>query len=264
MLTTFSPVSAFDKKDGPLTAEEEEQRTLAKHKMLGNIKFIGEKSPEVSGIQSRSALTRDFFLTHPAGELGKLEMLHESILHKCIQQLLEKKRHNRAGIKDTAEDLECLCQIMRTCGRILDTDKARSLMHQYFDRMKSLAYNQDMPSRIRFMLQDVLELREKKVGRSLLFLLVFFFLFPNAMFKPIVFLALFQRWVPRKVLTDNGPKTIQQVREEAAKVRAKSWVQLPSLKKALKFLQGNYFPGLWLLHPTSQYGKESADYGPTI
>lgn len=152
---------AFDKRDGSLTAEEEEQRTLAKHKMLGNIKFIGE--------------------------LGKLEMLHESILHKCIQQLLEKKRQSRNGIKDMAEDLECLCQIMRTCGRILDTDKARPLMHQYFDRMKTLAYNQDLPSRIRFMLQDVLELREKK------------------------------RWVPRKVLTDNGPKTIQQVREEAAK-----------------------------------------------
>lgn len=151
----------FDQKDGLLTPDEEDQRSLAKHKMLGNIKFIGE--------------------------LGKLEMLHESILHKCIQQLLEKKKCRRGGIKDMAEDLECLCQIMRTCGRILDTEKARSLMDQYFDRMKTLASNQELPSRIRFMLQDLLELRERK------------------------------RWVPRKVLTDNGPKTIQQVREEAAK-----------------------------------------------
>ena len=31
----------FD-KDGPLTADEAEQLHLAKHKMLGNIKFIGE------------------------------------------------------------------------------------------------------------------------------------------------------------------------------------------------------------------------------
>ncbi len=29
-------------KDGPYTPEEEEQRHIAKHKMLGNIKFIGE------------------------------------------------------------------------------------------------------------------------------------------------------------------------------------------------------------------------------
>ena len=33
-------LAAFDKKEG-LTPEEEEQRTLAKKKMLGNIRFIG-------------------------------------------------------------------------------------------------------------------------------------------------------------------------------------------------------------------------------
>mgnify|MGYP001800070330 CR=1 FL=1 len=38
-LITF--FSAFDKKDGPLTPEEEEQRSNDKRKMLGNIKFIG-------------------------------------------------------------------------------------------------------------------------------------------------------------------------------------------------------------------------------
>lgn len=49
----------FDKKDSPLTSEEEEQRSIAKIKMLGNIKFIGE--------------------------LGKLGLIHESILHRCIK-----------------------------------------------------------------------------------------------------------------------------------------------------------------------------------
>jgi hypothetical protein len=57
------------------------------------------------------------------GELGKLEMLHEGILHKCIKQLLEKKKN--VPIRDMAEDLECLCQIMRTVGRRLDTPKAK-------------------------------------------------------------------------------------------------------------------------------------------
>lgn len=57
------------------------------------------------------------------GELGKLEMLHEGILHKCIKQLLEKKKN--VPVRDMAEDLECLCQIMRTVGRRLDTSKAK-------------------------------------------------------------------------------------------------------------------------------------------
>ena len=57
------------------------------------------------------------------GELGKHEMLHEGILHKCIKQLLEKKKNSQ--LKDMSEDLECLCQIMRTIGPRIDTPKAR-------------------------------------------------------------------------------------------------------------------------------------------
>lgn len=147
----------FDRKDGPLTPEEMEQLHLAKRKMLGNIKFIGE--------------------------LGKLEMLHEGILHKCIKQLLEKKKN--VQVRDMAEDLECLCQIMRTVGRRLDTPKAKSWMDQYFIRIKSFSQYSDLPSRIRFMLQDIRELRENN-------------------------------WVPRHVSKDNGPRTITEIRLEAA------------------------------------------------
>ncbi|XP_046442071.1 eukaryotic translation initiation factor 4 gamma 2-like [Daphnia pulex] len=148
----------FESRDGSLTADEEEQRQTAKRKMLGNIKFIGE--------------------------LGKLGMLQGAILHMCIQQLLERKR--RGGIREMAEDLECLCQIMRTCGRILDIDKAKSLMDQYFDRMAAYAVNQELPSRIRFMMQDSIDLRTN-------------------------------HWQPRKIASTDGPRTIQQIREEAAR-----------------------------------------------
>lgn len=149
---------AFD-KDGPLTPEEEEQLAIAKRKMLGNIKFIGE--------------------------LGKLEMLHEGILHKCIKQLLEKKK--RVAVRDIAEDLECLCQIMKTVGRRLDNDRAKAWVDQYFARMNMFMHHRELPSRIRFMLQDIIELRQN-------------------------------RWAPRKInMMDNGPRTIRQVRDEAAK-----------------------------------------------
>jgi len=151
-------VEIFDKTDGPLTSEEEEQRAVAKIKMLGNIKFIGE--------------------------LGKLHLIHESILHKCIKTLLEKKK--RVQLKDMGEDLECLCQIMKTVGPKLDHEKAKSLMDQYFSRMRSLTNNKELPARIRFLLQNTVELRENN-------------------------------WVPRKAYIDNGPKTINQVRQDAVK-----------------------------------------------
>lgn len=38
-------------------------------------------------------------------------------------QLLERKRQRT--VADLAEDLECLCQIMRTCGKVLDKPKAK-------------------------------------------------------------------------------------------------------------------------------------------
>lgn len=37
-------------------------------------------------------------------------------------------------------------------------------MDQYFERIKNFAANPDLPSRIRFMLQDVVELRANKVS----------------------------------------------------------------------------------------------------
>ncbi|TWW68036.1 Eukaryotic translation initiation factor 4 gamma 2 [Takifugu flavidus] len=151
-------VDVFDKKDVPLTSEEEEQRNIAKIKMLGNIKFIGE--------------------------LGKLGLIHESILHKCIKTLLDKKK--RVQLKDMGEDLECLCQIMKTVGPKLDHAKAKSLMDQYFGRMHSLTSSKELPARIRFLLQNTVELRANN-------------------------------WTPRKAHVDSGPKTIGQVRQEAVK-----------------------------------------------
>lgn len=128
-------------------------------------------------------------------------------------KLLDKKK--KVHLKDMGEDLECLCQIMKTVGPKLDHEKARvsrhtsrsrkrmyyvltndksflqSLMDQYFGRMKSLTINKELPSRIRFLLQNTVELR----GNG---------------------------WVPRKAHIDNGPKTINQIRQDAVKVRVMS------------------------------------------
>uniref|UniRef100_A0A3Q3W5Q0 Eukaryotic translation initiation factor 4 gamma 2 n=1 Tax=Mola mola TaxID=94237 RepID=A0A3Q3W5Q0_MOLML len=107
-----------------------------------------------------------------------------SFISASKQYLLEKKK--RVQLKDMGEDLECLCQIMRTVGPRLDHEKAKSLMDQYFGRMRSLMNNKELPARIRFLLQDTVELRENN-------------------------------WVPRKAFIDNGPKTIHQIRQDAVK-----------------------------------------------
>uniref|UniRef100_A0A672Z386 Eukaryotic translation initiation factor 4 gamma 2 n=2 Tax=Sphaeramia orbicularis TaxID=375764 RepID=A0A672Z386_9TELE len=163
-------VEIYDKHDNPLTSEEEEQRAIAKIKMLGNIKFIGD--------------------------LAKLDLIHESILHKCIKTLLEKKK--RVQLKDMGEDLECLCQIMRTVG--------------YFGRMRSLMNNKELPARIRFLLQDQWNCEKN--------------------------------WVPRKAFIDNGPKTINQIRQDAVKVRLGVFIPAP-MSQGMRmdfFLESPFMP----------------------
>lgn len=109
-------------------------------------------------------------------------ILAEKVLHECIQQLLLDSK--KKIIKEAAEDLECLSQIMTTCGRLLDSDMARGLMDQYFCRMKVLADNSELPRRIRFMLRDVIELRANN-------------------------------WVPRKAATVEGPMPMHQIRDDS-------------------------------------------------
>jgi len=150
--------ATYDKRSGALTGEEEEARFLAKRKMLGNIKFIGE--------------------------LGKLEMLHDSILHRCCEQLLVGRK--RQPISEQGEDLECLAYLFKTCGRLLDSPKAKLLVDQYIERIEGIIANDNTPTRIKFLLQDVIDMREN-------------------------------RWIPRKLAVVDGPKTIQQVREDAAR-----------------------------------------------
>lgn len=59
-------------------------------------------------------------------------------------------------------------------------------MDQYFGRMRSLTSSKELPARIRFLLQNTVELRANN-------------------------------WTPRKAHVDSGPKTIGQVRQDAVK-----------------------------------------------
>lgn len=50
------------------------------------------------------------------GELFKLKMLTESIMHNCVLKLLKAKDE---------ESLECLCRLLSTIGKELDVEKAK-------------------------------------------------------------------------------------------------------------------------------------------
>ncbi|KAF7315030.1 MI domain-containing protein [Mycena indigotica] len=118
------------KKDSVLYADEYYAAQKAKRQGLGLIKFIGE--------------------------LFKLQMLTERIMHECVKKLLGNVENPEE------EEIESLCKLISTVGSLLDTQKARAHMDVYFSRMKELAKSKSVSSRMQFMLQDVIELRDRK------------------------------------------------------------------------------------------------------
>uniref|UniRef100_A0A8C1I5J0 Eukaryotic translation initiation factor 4 gamma 1-like n=1 Tax=Cyprinus carpio TaxID=7962 RepID=A0A8C1I5J0_CYPCA len=178
-----------------LKEELEEAKDKARRRSLGNIKFIGE--------------------------LFKLKMLTEPIMHDCIVKLL--KNHDE-------ESLECLCRLLSTIGKDLDFEKAKPRMDQYFHQMEKITKEKKTSSRIRFMLQDVLDLRKSN-------------------------------WVPRR--GDQGPKTIDQIHKEAEmeehREQVKVQQQLLSKKDSSQGRGGRGGP-----HSSGGRGSQTQDEGWNI
>uniref|UniRef100_U5EPX1 Eukaryotic translation initiation factor 4 gamma 2 n=1 Tax=Corethrella appendiculata TaxID=1370023 RepID=U5EPX1_9DIPT len=133
-----------------ITDDVEEKKNVAKQRILGNIKFTGE--------------------------LYKLDMLPEVHLHNLLQEIIKKKYKTN---ESSCEDMEYLAQLIKTCGKNMDTELGKQLMDQYFDRMEQLSQSNMYPPRIRFLLRDVIELRKNN-------------------------------WKPRQVARVEGPAPIQE------------------------------------------------------
>lgn len=95
---------------------------------------------------------------------------------QCIRHLLNQVDE---------ENLECLCKLLTTIGKVLESKNTD--LADYFKQMQQIANRKGkISSRIRFMLQDVIDLRENK-------------------------------WVPRR--DDSNPKTMDQIQKEAESER---------------------------------------------
>jgi len=132
-----------------LTEELRLEMKKEKRRTLGNIRFIGE--------------------------LFKLKQLTEKIMFDCITRLLKG---------EDEENLECLCNLLRTIGKDIDLPKHKARIDAYFVQLKAITAQKPavVSSRVRFMILDLIDLRSDK-------------------------------WVPRR---EEGPKTIDAIHKEAA------------------------------------------------
>ncbi|PYH96091.1 hypothetical protein BO71DRAFT_408055 [Aspergillus ellipticus CBS 707.79] len=149
------PKPEGETEEAAMMSDEYYKAAAAKRRGLGLVKFIGE--------------------------LYKLGMLTERIMHECVKKLVDYE-----GMPDEAE-VESLTSLLRTIGASLDaSERGHAMMDAYFHRIKLMVQTPGLPSRLRFMLMDIIDLRTA-------------------------------RWMSKD--SDKGPKTIQQIREEAARAQ---------------------------------------------
>jgi translation initiation factor 4G len=94
-----------------------------------------------------AAKRRGLGLVKFIGELYKLGMLTERIMHECVKKLVDYE-----GVPDEAE-VESLTSLLRTIGASLDnSEKGPAMMDAYFHRITLMIQTPNLPSRLRFML----------------------------------------------------------------------------------------------------------------
>ncbi|KAJ8078059.1 hypothetical protein PM082_000265 [Marasmius tenuissimus] len=87
-------------------------------------------------------------------ELFKLQMITERIMHECAKSVLGNGNEERR--------VEGLCLLLIRVGRILDSPTGQGHMQEYLARLEELFKSPAVSLRIRFMVQDVIELRERQ------------------------------------------------------------------------------------------------------
>ncbi|KAH9813231.1 hypothetical protein DFH28DRAFT_364266 [Melampsora americana] len=168
-------------------AADDAVKQAANEKSRAEAEAVGKETVKEAEILSdeyyaaQKAKRQGLGLVRFIGELFKLNMLTERIMHECVKKLL-------SNIEDPEEeDIESLCRLMMTVGKMLDHEKANSHMNVYFTRMVTMAQSNNLSSRAKFMIQDVIDTRNN-------------------------------HWVGRNVAA--GPKLISQIHEEAAQAAA--------------------------------------------
>mmetsp|Transcript_16212 Transcript_16212/g.67078 ORF Transcript_16212/g.67078 Transcript_16212/m.67078 type:complete len:816 (-) Transcript_16212:224-2671(-) len=141
------------------------------------------------------------------GELFKKSLISEKVMHQNVQLLLTD-----ATKQMDEEAMESLAKLLSVVGKSLDRPEARSWMDVYFQKIKEFSVDSEVSSRIRFVLIDLLELRE------------------NA-------------WTPRR--EDPGPRRLEDLHaEEESRTTPTTYTRQANGPPTLILAQGSHHAGV--------------------
>lgn len=130
----------------------EDHKQASRHMKIEDCKDLDKKlelEEEDRKLRRRSVGTIRFI-----GELFKCDLLTPKILLACIQLFLDRGEHE--------ESLECLCKLLSTVGRAIYIKKLGDELNKFILQMEEIVNkkSQSISSRVRFMLQDVIDLKK--------------------------------------------------------------------------------------------------------
>lgn len=193
-------------KDTAALQQVEAKRQLIQQRAAANAtdeKVLRQELDELEAKNRRRSLGNIRLI----GELFKLRVLPPVIFHKCIERLLNDADE---------ESLEALCRLLMAAGKELDAPASAPSVDGYLQRMEGVVRDGKTSSRIRFLVQDVVELRRNK-------------------------------WKPRSIHTANQPKTIQQIHQEVKRERQQQEKELQK-NYTVPFAKGPSRPPLTALN----------------
>ncbi|PKS06799.1 hypothetical protein jhhlp_006874 [Lomentospora prolificans] len=162
--------------------EEYERGWSVPEKKEGETKPHGAELLSDEYYEAAAVKRRGLGLVRFIGELFKLGMLTERIIHGCVHGLVDFKDEPKEA------EIESLCFLLRTVGAQLDaSEKGKPMMDAYFKRIQNMIDLPELENRLKFMLMDVRDLRD-------------------------------EGW--KSVEANKGPKTLEEVRVEAERVAA--------------------------------------------
>jgi len=89
-------------------------------------------------------------------ELFKKKMLSSKVIYWIIKRLLTVDEN-----KPRIDDIEVLCKLVIHVGKDIDRPESKPLVDSFMNKIKILSRSPSLPTRIIFMLFDVIEFRAR-------------------------------------------------------------------------------------------------------
>merc|ERR1712224_307935 len=134
--------------------------------------FAKAKDPALSAAEKKKALEeaeetrykvkqRSLGIVQFVAHLFLNQLLSEKRVHVCMSELLQRIEKELNQTPMVTEGVEVFAKIITEVGQTIDNGPNKDMIHIYMQNLQKISKTKGLDSRTRFMIMDVIDLREK-------------------------------------------------------------------------------------------------------